>query len=427
MEVEDLEVAYQIDKKRLTSYYERILNQSRDLEPIQVVSKFINNQGIGSTLEQVLDVVRHYNRLLGEEKQVLDFAFEWIRAQKIRVEYKKYLIRAQYPNTQLAIDDCIYLFFLKYDTYLRQLLNPKILEYEISTLYEIFFSQFGKLINLDSILEKFKDVVPTVYEGDHKLNSNIITLRSGLSQIILKDYDGVLYSRNEEKKKKVVEVPKQFVQPNKIDEGIPFDFGGTGIERKLKTYCFNKEELSEKDFESAISEFLSPYFKFGKFYNYNDFKDKLNDSLTGAISCGLTDKVKQTCPESNIKELVSTGLEKFRSRHKIKVLDGMAWTLDLKKVLVSILKKFTDGIFKKEREGDIYKPVISGPIDTKDTEELPSVDFSAIFDINLEIEDYRVKLEDLLKDSKMGMVEKRMLIRTKVQEFLMVKRKGLVK
>jgi len=263
MEVEELELAYQIDKKRLTGYYERIAKQFKDLEPVQIVSKFINNQGIGNSLEEVLDVMKHYNSLLAEGKKALDFAFEWIRAQKIRVEYKKYLIRAQYPTKQLAIDDCIYIFFLKYDKYLRQLLNEKVPEYEISMLYIIFFCPFGTAINLDSILRKLKDVVPTGYKEGRKVNSNIITLRSGLSQIILKDYDSVLYSRNEEKKKKKVDVPKQFIQPKSID----FDFGGAGIERKLRTYCFNKEELTLRDCESAISQFLNSYFKFGKFYN----------------------------------------------------------------------------------------------------------------------------------------------------------------
>jgi len=117
----------------------------------------------------------------------------------------------------------------------------------------------------------------------------------------------------------------------------------------------------------------------------------------------------------------------FRTRHRIKVLDGMAWSVDLKKVLTSILKDFADNLFTEEKETEIYSPVLEGPKDGGEIEELSTVDFSAIFDINLEIEDYRGKLEDLLKESKMGMVEKRMLIRTKVQEFQMVKRKGLVK
>ena len=54
-------------------------------------------------------------------------------------------------------------------------------------------------------------------------------------------------------------------------------------------------------------------------------------------------------------------------------------------------------------------------------------DFSAIFDLNLEIEDYRQKLEDSLKDSNLGLIQKRNLIRKKVQEFTMQKRKGYLK
>jgi len=424
MEVEELKIAYQIDKERLTSYFKRIENRFKDLEPIQVVGKFINNQGIGTSLEEVLEVLNHYNNFLTGGKSSLDFAFEWIRAHKIRVEYKKYLIRAQYPTSQLAIDDCIYLFFLKYDKYIRQLLNEQIPEYEISALYELFFSQFGKIIKIDSIIERLKVLVPTVNEGDHKVNLNILTLRAGLSQIIDKDYESVLSSREEEKKKKDVKAPNHF---KKMNEDIPFDFGGGGIERKLRTYCFNKEELRIKEIESAISQFLNPYFKFGKFYNYNDFKDKLIDSLTEAISSGLTDKVKERCQELCIKESISNSLENFRAHHKIKVLDGLAWSVDLKKVLTSILKNFVDNLFSEEKGKDIYQPTLPLAKVEEDIEELPEVNFSAIFDINLEIEDYRAKLEALLKDSKMGRIEKTMLIRTKVQELQMVKRKGMYK
>jgi len=180
----------------------------------------------------------------------------------------------------------------------------------------------------------------------------------------------------------------------------------------------------DKEIESAVSHFLNPYFKIGKFYKYNEFKDKLIESMTEAISNGLTDKIKHVYPDSRVKELISISLKRFRSRHKIEVLDGMAWSVDLKKVLKKFFIDFTRNLFKKENEEDLYKTDISTGIKKK---ELPAIDFSVIFDINLEIEDYHNKLEDLLKESKIDAVEKHMLIKTKVQEFEKVKRKSLIK
>ena len=51
------------------------------------------------------------------------------------------------------------------------------------------------------------------------------------------------------------------------------------------------------------------------------------------------------------------------------------------------------------------------------------VDFDSIFDKNLDVGEYTEKLEELLRKSRIGIVEKRKLIRQKVQEFKDAKRK----
>ena len=51
------------------------------------------------------------------------------------------------------------------------------------------------------------------------------------------------------------------------------------------------------------------------------------------------------------------------------------------------------------------------------------VDFDSIFNLNLSVEEYSEKLQDLLDDSGLGIVEKRKQFRQKVQEFKDEKRK----
>ena len=205
MEESKLEDKYKIDRKRLNNYYERIENQSQSLEQIQIISNFLHHQGVALSDKNILTILRYFENKLNSTKTLIDFAFEWIRAHKIRLEYKKYLIRAQYPvgHLALAIDDCIYLFFLEYDKYIRYLLKEDIREYEISILYHIFFSSFDtKDIDLHISLDWYRCKVPTHFNGIKKIDTSIATIRSGFSLIIVKDYESVIYSRNEAFKKK---------------------------------------------------------------------------------------------------------------------------------------------------------------------------------------------------------------------------------
>ncbi len=179
---------YNIDKKRLSEYYERIRNQSPGLPQTEIAAKFLLSQSVGKSYSQVLMILNYYNEKIRENANILDFAFEWIRAQTIRLEYKKHLNKAQYSNLELAIDDCIFLFFLNYDKRLRLLLKESIKEYEVSALYEAFFSPDNKNINIIKILQEHKSIVPTFFKEAKRIDTSIITLRNGVLEVIKEDF-----------------------------------------------------------------------------------------------------------------------------------------------------------------------------------------------------------------------------------------------
>jgi len=163
IKVEDLDFQelYNIEKDKILRYYERLGSRFNNLSQIQLVARFLVNQSIGSNYNDVYNILIYFKDKIEEGKDVLDLAFEWIRAQKIRLEYKKYLSRAQYPfnNLSLAVDDCIFKFFLEYDNYIRSLLKNTIREYNFSALYEIFFSPYdSKNLNIKDILDSKKDL-----------------------------------------------------------------------------------------------------------------------------------------------------------------------------------------------------------------------------------------------------------------------------
>ena len=335
---------YKIDKERLTKYYERIKNQSRETRVIDNITKFLNNQSIGSSFSEVFNTLKYFEDKIVKGKELLDLAFEWLRAQNIRLEYKKYLIRAQYPNhnLSLAVDDCIYRFFIDYDNYIRKLFKKEVREHNFSALYEIFFSPFDeKSLIIEEIVQKHIHNIPTHYCGSVKIDTRIMTLREGLSNIIVKDYENVLFARKEEEQMKKCQIPKQFEQPQKIS----CEFNGTNLERIIKTYCFNKLEIQPKAIESSINNFLNSYFKFGTFYVFDEFKDLMIQNLAEYITSGLTEKIKNSYSTEKIKKYFSDSMEEFSSLNQNKRLDGSAWVNDLKPVLSKYLKEFCDNLF----------------------------------------------------------------------------------
>ena len=51
-----------------------------------------------------------------------------------------------------------------------------------------------------------------------------------------------------------------------------------------------------------------------------------------------------------------------------------------------------------------------------------SIDYDSVFDTNLSVDEYTEKLDEMLKKNRVGIVERRKIIRQKVQEFKDAKR-----
>jgi hypothetical protein len=343
MEDSYFEKFYKIEKDKLLRYFDRLKNQFKNLGPSQIMARFLTNQSIGSSYNDVYETLLYFKDKIADGKDLLELAFEWIRAQKIRLEYKKYLIRAQYPynNLSLAVDDCIFRFFLEYDKYIRNLLKVNIREYNFSSLYEIFFSPYEtENQNIKEILEKHIHNVPTHYQDVEKINTNVIILRSGLSNIIVKDYENVLFSRREEKERKKLKFKKtNVVASNNIEQ-----FNGLLLERLIKTYCVRKIEISNKEIENAVSQFLSSYFKFGRIYDFDDFKELLVQNLAEDLISALSGKLKTIKSLDNVKRTLFNIMSSFHRVNKVQKLDGHAWKNDLTPVLKNYMSKFISSL-----------------------------------------------------------------------------------
>jgi hypothetical protein len=324
---------YNLDKERLNSNFERIQNMNNDLNSTEIIAKFLLNQSIGISISEISEILSYYQKRLSKDMQLLDFAFEWIRAYKIRLEYKKYINLNSYRTYNVALDDTIFLFFLKYDKYLRPFFEETMEEYEFTTLYQIFFnSKQSNPINLATLLKKNKDNVPTINIEGEKINTKIHTLREGLSEMIKDDY-------NEGRPTDVTIINfEQEIVNESISEK---EFNGTMIERLVKFYCFQKRKIDEKELTLAITQFLSSYFQFGSFYNFNEFKEKLISSFTDYIFSGLTDDYKNYSVISLQNEL-SYIIDEFGKNLNHERLKGKAWIEDFKPILQKFINKFID-------------------------------------------------------------------------------------
>ncbi|MFW9895260.1 MAG: hypothetical protein ACFFD7_05595 [Candidatus Thorarchaeota archaeon] len=330
---EDFDHALRIDKERLLSYYERIKTQSSSSTPIEIISEFLVNQSIRTSTLEVVDIINHYKNKILEQKEVLDLAFEWIRAYHFRSEYKKHLIKEQYTDYYTAIDDCISLLFLDYDNYIRKIFKNDMEEFEFSALYEILFSPFDKeSLDINEILEKHRIKVPTIFYNNERIVTNLFTLRSGLSDIIKKDYNEVTIPKS--KKNKTSTRKKKIIYHKKTI------FNGTMIERLVKFFCFNKDEIQKRELEMSIKQFLSSYFQFGIIYRFEEFEETLIKNLADHIYSGLTEEFKEINPIEILESKISIIISNFKNSIKIKELDGSAWINDLKNVLEIFLREF---------------------------------------------------------------------------------------
>ena len=327
-----------IDKERLQGYYERIKKRFNELEPIQIVTKFLVDQSIGTSIFEVSNILNYYKTKIVEKMDILDFAFEWIRANNLHFEYKKYLIKEQYKNYQTAIDDCIFRFFLNYDEHIRKILKVDIKEFEISTLYEIFFSSNKiKSLDLNTILEKHKIKVPTIFDENERINTKLFTLYSGLSEIIQNDY-------NESFPSEVKIIVKNQEKTNSINTATT-GFNGTLLERIIKFCCFQKKKILKEEFEKAISQFLSSYLRFGIFYKFEEFKEILIQNLADYINSGLTEEIRKSNSLEYLQNQISDVMKEYEKKIRIKELDGLAWINDLKPVLKIFVVEYIDKLF----------------------------------------------------------------------------------
>ncbi len=191
---------YNIDRARLLDNYritENILKSSEKNEIKIIAQWLVNNQSAGPSQEINVEIINYYSKYLKKDKTLLDFALEWIRAQKIRREYILNLIKTNFPsnNLNLVIDHFISSFFLKYYEILRDLFTDTIQEYELSALLEILFaSEREQNFIFENHMEKHKNnpQCPTLFKGSERIDTSILTLRSGLANIILRDYEPIV-------------------------------------------------------------------------------------------------------------------------------------------------------------------------------------------------------------------------------------------
>ncbi|MFX0004158.1 MAG: hypothetical protein ACFE9C_09185 [Candidatus Hodarchaeota archaeon] len=322
---------YKIDKKRLISNFQRIQNLNKDLNLNEIVAKFLDNQSIGIQKDQILEILNYFKNKLSNDKELLDFAFEWIRANKIRLEYKKYIVLNDYKSYTTALDDAIFLFFLKYDKSLRFLFKSNLEECEFCTLYQIIFNlKQSESLNLTALLEKNKTKVPSITILGEKFDTTIHTLREGLSDMVKNDYNEGIPSEV-----KIINHEKKVTTKNVIDQ----DFDGTMVERLIKFYCFQRRNIDKKELTIAINQFLSSYFQFGLFYEFNEFKEKLIFSLIDYLYSGLTENYADYSIERLNNEF-SLIIEEFEKNLKQTRLYGKAWIQDLKPILQKFIEKF---------------------------------------------------------------------------------------
>ncbi|MFX1323954.1 MAG: hypothetical protein ACFE8N_03290 [Promethearchaeota archaeon] len=322
---------FQIEKERLLWNYQRINRMFKSLEPTEIMAKFLINQSIGFSPDRIIEILNYYKPKIRKDRTLLDFAFEWIRANRIRFDYKKFINLGTYDDENTAIDDSIFLFFLDYDAHIREMLINEISEREICALYEIFFNPNQvDSTNIDAFLKKRVFRVHDVFKGDNKVNTNIFTLREGLSAMISKDYNELNSSKDETKNDQ--QKFEKTILPT-INE-----FDGSMLERLIKSYRFTHQKIIERELKNSISRFLSAFFVFGQFYKYEDFKDEMIQNLTESWYSGTEEKPL----DDSLDVFISDIFLNYAKNLEKQTLDGLAWIKDLTPVLKEIIIKLID-------------------------------------------------------------------------------------
>jgi hypothetical protein len=174
------------------------------------------------------------------------------------------------------VDDCLYRFFLSYDEYIRNLFKKDIREHNFSALYEIFFNTFDeKSLIIEDIVQKHIHNIPSHYYGSNKINTNVMTLRQGLSNIIVKDYVNVLSARKEEEVSNSIPVSKKIIDEsedsnlekiikikNEITEKKGKEWLGLQIttENRLESLLWYLEHPKLQENTKLLEEIIELYF-----------------------------------------------------------------------------------------------------------------------------------------------------------------------
>lgn len=423
----ELNEIYRIDKERLVDFYERIRKGYEELSEKQKASKFLISQSIGSSEEQIQKILTFFEErnYLGLEMQ--DFIFEWVRAQKIRLEYKRYLILQEYPgeSLELAIDDSLSTFFVEYDSYLKKFIKKTFPEYILAILYNIFFYDYeNDGFDFSTILNEMERKLPSDLIP-HENKIPILTLRIGLSNVISEDYTRILQSRTEKHIKKGI-----FEREEKEDDQEN-EFSFSLLEKILKTYFIKKSKPLEKEIEKASVQLLNAYFKFGQIFIYNDFEDKLINFLAENLYDCFTSPFKSLHSQEKLKILIINRLKEIKEQSRDKKMDGVAWVNDLKpvinRIMIVVFDKLLD--FKKLKEEKI-EGIAGEQLSESDiksikekVEALHPLDEKELFTLNLDLEKFRVFLETTLEETDVGLIQKRNYLRQQVDLYRALLRK----
>lgn len=418
----NIKALYPLDKERLLEYYERLKKSYSEKSTLELGASFLISQSIGSEESEIIPVLNYFQKKNPFGTRLIDFIFEWIRAQGIRLEYKKYLIRTDYPENseKLAIDDCISRFFVIYDKYVRNLIDFPISDFILATMYSIFFRDYQNELDFSQILNRYKKEISPEYFDDVSIDSYV--LRLSLSKIIARDYKGVVVSREEEKSEEL-QVGEGVSEPTEVKKRKR-EFQCSLLERIMKTYFIRKEKVKPKAINNTSTQILNSYFKSGELYRFLDFYNVLIDALTDTIYDSLIDEFKELYRRDRLRNLIRDILIRVKDVEKKEILDGIAWINDLKPILNYLISI----IFEKVINFDILKAKENLACE----EDIPKVNFEEIknkisiledFDtgklcsLDYTPDQFRTLLEDTLNKADVGLIEKRNYIRGKMQEF----------
>jgi len=113
----------------------------------------------------------------------------------------------------------------------------------------------------------------------------------------------------------------------------------------------------------------------------------------------------------------------FKDTNKFDVFDGLAWINDLKPYVKVALLDFAFHLIEDNiQEVSATIEMIS---QSQESSQMDQYDFESNFDLSLEVDEFRTQLEEHLKNSNIGKIERLKIVRHKVQEFQTKKRKFL--